>query len=119
MFLAVVVPVYLFSYFPTNFFWFSDTVLILTVIGIWLESSLLISMCAVGIPLPQCLWLADFGSHLLGIHFLGLTIYMFDVRLSLFHGWLPLLPVWFLVHFGYDRRPLVVWTGLAGAFVVA
>jgi hypothetical protein len=26
-----------------------------------------------GILLPQCLWLADFGSDLVGIHLLGLT----------------------------------------------
>src|SRR5476649_1102748 len=59
-------------------------VLVLTVAGMWLESSLLIGMCAVGILLPQCLWLADFGSNLLGFHFLGLTSYMFDSHLPLF-----------------------------------
>jgi hypothetical protein len=97
-FLAVVVPIYLHTYGPTNFLWFCDAALILTVAGMWLESSLLISMCAVGVLLPQCLWLADFGSNLLGIHLLGLTGYMFDRHLplftrglSLFHGWLPLL----------------------------
>ena len=77
-FLAVLVPVYLHTYGPTNFLWFCDAALILTVAGMWLESSLLISMCAVGILLPQCLWLADFGSNLLGFHFLNLTGYMFD-----------------------------------------
>src|SRR5271170_5444156 len=73
VFLAVLVPVYLHTYGPTNFLWFCDTALILTVAGMWLESSLLISMCAVGILLPQCLWLADFASNLLGFHFLNLT----------------------------------------------
>jgi hypothetical protein len=77
-FLAVLVPVYLRTYGPTNFLWFCDAALILTVAGMWLESSLLISMCAVGILLPQCLWLADFGSNLLGFRFLNLTSYMFD-----------------------------------------
>jgi hypothetical protein len=121
-FLAVLVPVYLINYGPTNFLWFCDSALILTVIGMWLESSLLISMCAVGILIPQCLWLVDFGSHLLGIHLLSLTSYMFDTRLSLFlrglslfHGWLPLLLIWLLIRLGYDKRALFGWTGVAAA----
>ena len=59
-FLAVLVPVYLHTYGPSNFLWFCDAALILTVAGMWLESSLLISMCSVGILLPQCLWLVAF-----------------------------------------------------------
>ncbi|HZL43114.1 MAG TPA: hypothetical protein VFD66_07515 [Verrucomicrobiae bacterium] len=124
-FLAVLVPVYLLSYGPSNFLWFCDAALILTVAGMWLESPLLISMCSVGILLPQCLWLADFGSHALGIHFLGLTGYMFDPQLplftrglSLFHGWLPLLLVWLLARLGYDTRALFAWSALAAALVL-
>src|ERR1700722_20600590 len=83
-FLAVLVPIYLHTYGPTNFLWFCDAALILTVAGMWLESSLLISMCAVGILLPQCLWLVDFGSGLAGVHLFGLTGYMFDPHLPLF-----------------------------------
>ncbi len=123
-FLAVLVPIYWHAYGPTNFLWFCDAALILTVAGMWWESARLISMCAVGILLPQCLWLADFASQLLGIHLLGLTGYMFDPRLplftrglSLFHGWLPLLLVWLLVRVGYDQRALSAWTGLAAALV--
>ena len=122
VFLAVLVPIYLRTYGPTNFLWFCDAALLLTVAGMWWESPLLISMCAVGILLPQCLWLADFGCNLLGIHFLGLTGYMFDQQLplftrglSLFHGWLPLLLVWLLFRLGYDKRALFAWTGLAAA----
>jgi hypothetical protein len=124
-FLAVLVPVYLHAYGPTNFLWFCDAALIFTVAGMWLESSLLISMCAVGILLPQCLWLADFGSQLLGIHLLGLTSYMFDRQLSLFtrslslfHGWLPLLLVWLLFRLGYDKRALSAWTVLAAGLML-
>lgn len=36
---------------------------------------MLISMCAVDILLPHCLWLADFGINFLGFHFLNLTGY--------------------------------------------
>jgi hypothetical protein len=123
-FLTVLVPVYWQTYGLTNFLWFCDAALILTVAGMWLESSLLISMCSVGILLPQCLWLVDFGSNLLGIHLLGLTGYMFEPQLplftrglSLFHGWLPLLLVWLLVRLGYDKRALTAWTALAAALV--
>src|ERR1022692_720027 len=124
-FLAVLVPVYLREYGPTNFLWFCDAALLLTVAGMWLESPLLISMCAVGILLPQCLWLADFGSNLLGFHLLGLTRYMFDSQLplftrglSLFHGWLPLLLAWLLGRLGYDKRALSAWTVLATGLVL-
>jgi hypothetical protein len=124
-FLAVLVPVYLHTYGPTNFLWFCDTALVLTVAGMWWESSLLVSMCAVGILLPQCIWLADFGSHLLGFHFLNLTGYMFDSKLplftralSLFHGWLPILLLWLLSRLGYDKRALPFWTGLAAVLTL-
>jgi len=124
-FLAVLVPVYLHTYGPTNFLWFCDAALVLTVAGMWLESSLLISMCAVGILIPQGLWLADFFSSLLGIHLLGLTSYMFDQKLawftralSLFHGWLPVLLLWLLVRLGYNRRALSSWTFLAAGLML-
>jgi hypothetical protein len=125
VFLAVLVPVYWHTYGPSNFLWFCDAALLLTAAGMWWESSLLISMCAVGILLPQCLWLADFGSRLLGVHLLGLTGYMFDGNLplftrglSLFHGWLPLLLVWLLMRVGYDKRALSAWTALAVALAL-
>jgi hypothetical protein len=123
IFLAVLVPVYLHTYGPTNFLWFCDAALILSVAAMWLERPLLISMCAVGILLRQCVWLADFGSNLLEFHFLNLTGYMFDSNLplftrglSLFHGWLPVLLVWLLFRLGYDHRALPVWTVVAVVF---
>jgi len=124
-FLAVLVPVYLHTYGPTNFLWFCDAALILMVAGMWLESSILVSMCAVGILLPQCLWLTDFGVNLLGFHFLNLTSYMFDPALplftralSLFHGWLPILLVWLLFRLGYDKQALTGWTFMVGGLVL-
>ncbi len=125
-FLAVLVPIYLRTYGPTNFLWFCDAALILAVAGMWLESPLLISMCSVGILVPQILWLVDFGSGLLGFYLFGLTGYMFDARipvfirgLSLFHGWLPLLLVWLLTRLGYDKRALASWTALAAGLLLA
>ena len=125
IFLAVLIPVYWQAYGPTNFLWFCDAALVLTVIGMWRESSLLISMCAVGILLPQCVWLVDFGCQFFGFHALGLTAYMFDQQLpvftrglSLFHGWLPILLVWLLGRLGYDKRALWAWTVLATGLVL-
>jgi hypothetical protein len=124
-FVAVMVPVYLRAYGPTNFLYFCDVAVFLTLAGMWLESALPISMSSVGILLPQTLWLLDFGGQLLGFHGLGMTAYMFDRNLplftralSLYHGWLPLLLVWLLVRLGYDKRALPAWSAVATALVL-
>lgn len=124
-FVAVLVPVYWRSYGPTNFLYFCDIALLLTLAGVWLESALLVSMCCVGILLPQLFWLADFLGHLLGFGLTGLTGYMFRPTLplftralSLFHGWLPLLLIWLVLRLGYDRRALGAWGLLAVALVL-
>ena len=97
-FMAVLIPVYLYRYGPTNFLYFCDLALLFTLAGLWLESPLLISMCAVGMLVPQALWVGDFVFNLFGRKTTGLTDYMFDKDrslflrgLSLFHGWLPFL----------------------------
>lgn len=125
-FLVVLIPAYWNTCGPANFLRFCDTALLLTVAGIWLESPLLISMCAVGILLPQCLWLADFGGKLFGLHLLSPAPYSFapgTVWLtwgrSLFHGLLPLLLVWLLFRLGYDGRALRAWSGLAAVLLLA
>jgi len=120
-FMAVLVPVYWSKYGPTNFLYFCDLALFLTLAAVWLEHSLLASMAVVGIVLPQMiLWCGDFAAHLVGLKFIGMTDYMFDANrslflrgLSFFHGWLPFL-LWYLVaRLGYDRRALFAWTGVA------
>jgi hypothetical protein len=100
-FLAVMVPVYWRNYGPTNFLYFCDVAAFLTLGALWLESPLLASMGAVGIVLPQMLWILDFGAHVLGLKITGMSDYMFDSKLSLFirgislyHGWLPFLLVY-------------------------
>lgn len=119
-FMAVLIPVYWTSYGAANFLFFCDIALILTLVGIWREDRLLISMCAVGILAPQILWLADLLAHLVGLSITGMTGYMFDASrslflrgLSLFHGWLPLLLLYLVLRLGYDRRALASWTALA------
>src|SRR5688572_31466147 len=66
-FMAVLVPVYWSYYGPTNFLYFCDVALFMTLAGIWLESPLLVSMCAVGIVAPQILWVVDFFANTFGV----------------------------------------------------
>ena len=66
-FMAVLVPVYLYYYGPTNFLYFCDVALMLTLVGIWIESPLLVSMCAVGIVGSQALWIVDLLGNLAGV----------------------------------------------------
>jgi hypothetical protein len=110
-FVAVLVPVYWINYGPLNFLYFCDVALLVTLVGLWLESPLLISMQAVGIVFPQMLWIGDVICGLVGFFPLGLTKYMFDEKLplflrllSLFHGWLPLLLLWLVWRMGYVRE---------------
>jgi hypothetical protein len=119
-FVCVLVPQYGIDYGPTNFLYFCDVALLMTVPALWLESSLLASMAAVGIVLPQLLWQIDFLGGLFGHPVVGLTNYMFDPNkslylrsLSFFHFWLPLLLLYLVWRLGYDRRALVAWTLLA------
>lgn len=120
IFMAVLGPVYWYYYGPTNFLYFCDVALLLTLVGVWREDALLISMCAVGILLPQALWVADFASTFAGFPLTGMTAYMFNPNsslflrgLSLFHGWLPFLLAYLVYRTGYDRRALPAWTLLA------
>jgi len=115
-FMAVLIPVYWSHYGPTNFLYFCDVALLLTLAAVWLESPLLASLPAVGILLPQMFWCLDFAAHLAGFNLTGLTDYMFDAQrpiflrgLSLFHGWLPFLLLFLVARLGYDRRAGKAW----------
>jgi len=123
-FMAVLVPFYWHNYGPTNFLYFCDVALFLTLYGIWTERPLPLSMAAVGILIPQTLWVADFVSNLFGMPLVGMTDYMFEEHnplfnrsLSLFHGWLPFLLVWLVGRVGYDRRGAVCWMVVAWALL--
>jgi hypothetical protein len=119
-FMIVLVPAYWHYYGPTNFLYFCDVALFLTLIGLWLDNPMLISMCAVGILAPQALWVIDFAFGLVGITLVGMTAYMFKHEnslflrgLSLFHGWLPFLLAYLVWRLGYDRRGFLAWTVLS------
>lgn len=124
-FLCVLVPYYWITYTPWNFLYFCDIALLVALVALWLENGLLASSQAVGIVLPQLLWVGDFLARLvLGVHVTGMTAYMFDPQiplfvrgLSLFHGWLPFFLLWLVWRLGYDRRgakvqSVIVWVVL-------
>lgn len=125
-FVLVLIPIYWKHWGPANFLWFSDIALILGVPALWLESSLLASMMAVGVLLPELYWNIEFLLRLVtGKEFTGLTGYMFDKDrplflrlLSLFHMIIPPVLILMLNKFGYDSRALFWQTGLAWAVLV-
>lgn len=119
-FVAVLVPFYLREYGPTNFLYFCDIALLMTLVAVWLESPLLVSMPAVGILLPQAYWCVDFLAEFFGHPLTGMTHYMVNDAysltargLSFFHFWLPFLLAYLVWRLGYDRRGLLGWTLLA------
>ncbi len=124
-FMAVLVPVYLYYYGWTNFLYFCDVALILTLIAVWIESPLLASMSAVGITVPQVVWVIDFIGTAIGYPVVGMTAYMFNANnsaflrgLSLFHGWLPFLLLYLVARLGYDRGALLYWTVVAWVLIL-
>lgn len=119
-FMAVWLPVYWHNYGPTNFLYFCDLALLLAFVGMWTENRLLVSIPAVGILIPQAVWVIDFCAQLSGHTLTGMTGYMFDAHrslflrgLSFFHGWLPFLLIYLVARLGYDRRAFLSWTMLA------
>ncbi|MEM9827482.1 MAG: hypothetical protein AAF958_12895 [Planctomycetota bacterium] len=119
-FMAVLVPYYWHEYGPTNFIYFCDIALFLTLAAVWTRKPLFASMAAVGIVLPQLFWQIDFLTGVAGIRLFGMTDYMFDPQISLFarglsffHFWLPILILYLVKRLGYDRHALIAWTLIA------
>jgi predicted small integral membrane protein len=119
-FVCVQVPFYWWAWGPTNFLYFCDIALFLTLLAVWTENALPAGMATVGILLPQMLWVIDFFGTLIGHPLVGMTGYMFQDSqplfaraISLFHGWLPFLLLYLVYRLGYDRRALPAWTVLA------
>jgi len=121
LFLCVLVPVYMVTWGPKNFLWFSDIALLTTAVALWLESSLLASMMTLAIALPELAWNVDFFGRLLtGRQLLRLSGYMFDREkprflraLSLFHVVLPIGLLWMVYRLGYDHRAWLFQTVVA------
>ena len=104
-----------------------DLAVLLSLAGLWTGSALLLSSQAVSSLVVDGLWVVDVAWRLvLGRHLIGGTEYMWDARfplglrlLSLFHVALPVLLVWALRSVGYDRRALVLQSGVACAAMLA
>ncbi len=125
MFVALLAPYYLKEYGPTNFLYFCDVALALTLLSVWSEKPLFVSAAVVGILLPQSLWMADFIGSLFGLPITGMTAYMFDGRippftrfLSFYHFWLPLFALWCVHRLGYDKRAFRFWSVIAVALLI-
>lgn len=121
-FMCVLIPFYWIEYGPSNFLYFCDIALFLTWWGMWKENSTLISAAAVGILLPQVIWVLDFAATGMGVPLIGMTEYMFRDSislfargLSLFHGWLPFLLVFLVYRLGHDSKGIKLWTITAWA----
>ncbi len=124
-FVCVLVPHYLHAYGPTNFLYFCDVAVLMALVAVWREDALWASMPAVGILVPQALWMIDFLGGLFGLHVVGMTAYMFDPGiplfargLSFFHFWLPLFLLWLVKRLGYDRRAFAAWTVVAWVLIL-
>lgn len=124
-YMAVFTTVYWYLYGPTNFLYLCNVALFLTLIGMWTEKSLPMSMAALGITVPSLVWIVDFASHFNGAPLIGMTSYMFDESgtyflrsLGLFHFWLPPLVIWLVIRLGYDSRAAVGWIATAWVFLV-
>ena len=121
IFVCALVPIYWREYGPGNLLWFSDIALLALVPALWLENALLVSMLAISVVFFEALWNVDFFFRLAtGKPLIGLSAYMFDLRiplfirgLSCFHIVLPLLLLWMLHRLGYDQRAFLWQTIVA------
>ena len=127
LFVIILVPTYWKAYGLENFLWLSDVGLFLTTIGLWLNSSLLISI-AILLTLPlDIIWIVDFLFHLItGKNLLGVVGYMFDPKfsrwtrsLSLFHIFLPIIWIWCLTMWGYDENAFLYASVLVWVVLIA
>ena len=93
----VTIPSNIIHYSAINLLWFCDIAIIITFFGLWLESSLLVSIAALASIATQLAWQVDYFFHLVsGNRLFGFSDYMFDANLttfnkavSLFHVWMP------------------------------
>ena len=85
-YVVVLIPVYWHYYGPTNFLYFCDLALILTLIGDLARECAADLHSCVGILVPQLVWLADFWQQSRRRPLTGMTDYMFDTIIRCFCG---------------------------------
>jgi hypothetical protein len=116
LWLLIWIPAYSRTWGPSNFLQLCDIAVMLTCIGIWTDSPLLISSQAVSSLLVDFVWVMDALFRLVsGRHLIGGTEYLFDAHyplwvrlLSLFHAAMPFLLLWAVKRIGYDSRGLAL-----------
>jgi hypothetical protein len=121
LWLLVWAPAYAWGYGWANFLQLCDLAVILTCVGLWRGSPLLLGMSALSSLVIDVAWDLDLAFRsLTGGHLFGGTEYMWDSRfpvalrlLSLFHVVWPALLWWSLRRVGYDRRALLAQALLA------
>jgi hypothetical protein len=126
LWLAVYLPAYSYAYGLTNFLFLCNIGVIVTAIGLWLGSRLLLSSQAVAAIFIGGVWTLDFGARLAtGSHLLGVTAYMWDPQyplatrlMSLYHVAWPLLLLACLARLGYDRRGWPLQSAIAATLIV-
>ena len=125
--LAVFVTAYASRYGWVVFLNLCDVAVILTCVGLWRGSPLLLSSQAVSSLMVDLAWDLDLVcTAVTGRHIVGGTEYMWDPKyplwlrlMSTFHvAWPPLL-LWALRRTGYDRRGILLQSVLAAVGVTA
>jgi hypothetical protein len=119
--LVIWAAIYWHTWGVANFLHLSDVAVILTCIGLWSNSALLISSQAVASLAVDTVWTLDVAWKIFsGRHLIGGTEYLFDtnyplwVRLiTLFHVAMPPLLLWALHRTGYDRRGWMLQSAIA------
>jgi hypothetical protein len=125
--LAVWTVIYRHTWGAVNFLHLSDVAVILTCIGLWSGSALLISSQAVASLLVDTAWMVDVAWRVLfGRHLMSGTEYLFDARyplwvrlITLFHVVMPPLLLWALHRCGYDRGGFALQSAIALPFFIA
>src|SRR5688572_8925724 len=119
---AGILAMYWRQYGPVNYLWFSDIALIGSVVAMWTNNRLIAGTMAVSVLFCEIGWNFSFLVGLLnGGHApFGMASYMFDPQrplhmraLSLFHVPMPILLLWMVRRWGYDRRALPAATLIA------
>jgi hypothetical protein len=124
--LAVWIPAYWVTWGWQNFLLLCDVSLLLTCIGVWRGSSLLISSQAVGGLLPNFFWALEFTVQLItrrplfgGPEYMWMEQFPLWVRLlSLFHVALPFVHFALLRRAGYDPRGWKLQIVIAAAVLI-
>lgn len=125
--LAVWIPAYWSFYGPAVFLNLCDIAVVLTCVGLWRGSALLLSSQAVSSLVVDLAWVLDLAWRgIVGRHLIGGTEYMWDPGypawlrvLSLFHVALPAVLIWSLRRVGYDRRAPWLQIGIAAVVLAA